>query len=129
MTPLLFLLPGERTFFDDQTIHPMTIRQMLSSYGKMKEKNSSRLFRVSRGVIFGRELTISCLMGKFVLSISSVIRIVQSPSMDHNDRFDKIFPTSYRWILWHKYFLSNRPKYEYRRYIEDDRGQPDMVNL
>jgi len=73
-------------------------------------------------VIFGCELTIS-------MFISSVIIIVQNPSWDQHDRFGKILPPSSRWILWHTFFLSNRPEYEYRRYIADDGGQPDMVNL
>jgi len=83
----------------------MTIRQMLSSYVNTKKWYSSRLFMVGTGgVIFGRELTISCLLGKFVLFISSVIIIVQSPSWAQNDRFGKIFPmrscgTNSFWVI------------------------------
>jgi len=78
--PPPFFLSGKRTIVDDRTIPPAIIRQMLSCYGRMTKKHCSCIFRVDRGVIFRRELTISCLFGKNDLFISLVINIVQSPS-------------------------------------------------
>jgi len=53
-----FLLSVKHAIFADRTIPPMTIRQMLSSYGKMTKTNSLRIFKVCPGWRIGCKLRI-----------------------------------------------------------------------
>jgi len=66
--------------------------QRLPNYEILTKKYSSRIFRVGRGGgNFGRKLTISCLLGKFILFICLVIIIVQSSSWAQTERADETF--------------------------------------